>query len=183
VFSALQVLRINCLCVSHVATYATSRACLNLPDCRCCCGEVYLRRCEYLERWFSNGAPQEVARCAANIMKGYFKGEKKPICIEIFIHSYKYINIFLILYTKCASSPRTKKVWEIKIIDELEKIWEEAVKAWSRYNHWMCLKRLLNTTETWIKMASVPAEILSEILPNTSTKCYSFSVLLLLSLL
>jgi hypothetical protein len=28
------------------------------------------------------------------------KNEKKPICIEIFINSVKYINIFLILYTK-----------------------------------------------------------------------------------
>jgi hypothetical protein len=57
-----------------------------------------------------------VARCAANIMKVYFKNEKKSICIEIFIHSLKYINIFLILYTKCSrklymfySAPRTKK--------------------------------------------------------------------------
>jgi hypothetical protein len=33
-------------------------------------------------------------RCAANIMKVYFKNEKKPICIEIFIHRLKYINIF-----------------------------------------------------------------------------------------
>jgi hypothetical protein len=50
-----------------------------------------------LKRW-------ELARCAANIMKVYFKKEKKPICVEIFIHSLKYINIrvFLILYTKCA---------------------------------------------------------------------------------
>jgi hypothetical protein len=55
-----------------------------------------------LGHWFSNGAPQELARCAANIMKIYFKNEKKPICIEIFIHSLKCINIFLILYTKCA---------------------------------------------------------------------------------
>jgi hypothetical protein len=47
-----------------------------------------------LEQWFSKGAPQEVARCAANIMKVYFKNEKKPIYIEIFIHSLKYINIF-----------------------------------------------------------------------------------------
>jgi hypothetical protein len=43
-----------------------------------------------------------VAKCAANIMKVYFKNEKKPICIEIFIHSLKYINTFLILHTKCA---------------------------------------------------------------------------------
>jgi hypothetical protein len=43
-----------------------------------------------------------VARCAANIIKVYFKNEKKPICIEIFIPSLKYTNIFLILYTKCA---------------------------------------------------------------------------------
>jgi hypothetical protein len=34
-------------------------------------------------------------------MKVYFKNEKKPICIEIFIHSLEYINIFSILYTKC----------------------------------------------------------------------------------
>jgi hypothetical protein len=43
-----------------------------------------------------------VARCAANIMKVRFKSENEPIYIEIFIHSLKYINIFLILYTKCA---------------------------------------------------------------------------------
>jgi hypothetical protein len=43
-----------------------------------------------------------MTRFAANIMKVYFKNEKKPICIEIFIHSLKYINTFLILYTKCA---------------------------------------------------------------------------------
>jgi hypothetical protein len=35
-------------------------------------------------------------------MKAYFQNEKKHICIEIFICSLKYINIFLILYTKCA---------------------------------------------------------------------------------
>jgi hypothetical protein len=39
---------------------------------------------KYLEQWFSNGAPPEVARCAANIMRVYFKNEKKPICMEIF---------------------------------------------------------------------------------------------------
>jgi hypothetical protein len=61
-----------------------------------------------VEQWFSNSALQctggskEVARCAANIMKVYFKNEKEPICIEIFIYGLKYINIFLILYTKCA---------------------------------------------------------------------------------
>jgi hypothetical protein len=33
-------------------------------------------------------------------MKVYFKNEKKPICIAIFIYSLKYINI---LYTKCAT--------------------------------------------------------------------------------
>jgi hypothetical protein len=38
----------------------------------------------------------------ANIMKVYIKNEKKPICIELFIHSLKHINIFLILYMKCA---------------------------------------------------------------------------------
>jgi uncharacterized protein YfcZ (UPF0381/DUF406 family) len=53
-------------------------------------------------QWFSNGAPQEVAGCAVNSMKVYSKNEKKLICIEIFIHSLKYINTFLILYTKCA---------------------------------------------------------------------------------
>jgi hypothetical protein len=47
-----------------------------------------------VEQWFSNGA--------AKIMKVYFKNEKKPIRIEIFIHGLKYINIFLILYTMCA---------------------------------------------------------------------------------
>jgi hypothetical protein len=73
--------------------------------------------CETLEQWFSNCAPQEVARCAM-IMKVYFRKEKKPISIEICIHSLKYINIFLILYTKCTrkclfySAPQTKKVWE-----------------------------------------------------------------------
>jgi hypothetical protein len=72
-----------------------------------------------LNQWFSNSAVQEVARCATNIKKVYFKNEKKPICIEIFIHSLKYINIFLILYMKCTrkfymfySVPWTKKVWE-----------------------------------------------------------------------
>jgi hypothetical protein len=55
-----------------------------------------------LEQWFSNRAPQEVATCAANIMKAYFKNKKKPICIYIFIHSLKYINVFLFLYTKWA---------------------------------------------------------------------------------
>jgi hypothetical protein len=40
--------------------------------------------------------------CAANIMKVYFRNEKTPISIEIFIHGLKYCNIFLILYTKYA---------------------------------------------------------------------------------
>jgi hypothetical protein len=35
-----------------------------------------------------------VARCAANIMKVYFKNEKKPICIEIYVRSLKYTDIF-----------------------------------------------------------------------------------------
>jgi hypothetical protein len=42
-----------------------------------------------LEQWFPNGALQEVARYATNIMKVYFKNEKKHICIEIY-----YINDF-----------------------------------------------------------------------------------------
>jgi hypothetical protein len=33
---------------------------------------------------YTSDSPK-VARCAANIMKVYFKNEKKPICIEIFI--------------------------------------------------------------------------------------------------
>jgi hypothetical protein len=41
---------------------------------------------ELLYQWFSNGAPQEVARCAANIMKVDFKNEEKPICIEIYTY-------------------------------------------------------------------------------------------------
>jgi hypothetical protein len=53
-----------------------------------------------LEEWFSNSGPQEVARCAANIMEVYFKNDKKPICIEMFFHSLKYINTFWILYWK-----------------------------------------------------------------------------------
>jgi hypothetical protein len=55
-----------------------------------------------LEQRFSNGAPQKVAKCAANIKEVYFKNEKNPFFIEIFIHSLKYINIFLISYKKCA---------------------------------------------------------------------------------
>jgi hypothetical protein len=47
--------------------------------CRC------LRLPLYKPKWFSDGTPQE-----------------KPIYIEIFIHSLNYINIFLILYMKCA---------------------------------------------------------------------------------
>jgi hypothetical protein len=37
-----------------------------------------------LEQCFSNDAPQEMATGAANIMKVYFKNEKKLICIEIY---------------------------------------------------------------------------------------------------
>jgi hypothetical protein len=75
---------------------------------------------EPLYQWFSDGAPQEVARCAVNIMKVYFKNETKPICIEIFIHGLKYINIFLILYTKCA-----RKFWYIlQCAANQKKVWE-----------------------------------------------------------
>jgi hypothetical protein len=35
------------------------------------------------------------ASCAGNIKKVYFKNEKKPICIKIFIHSLKYIFNFV----------------------------------------------------------------------------------------
>jgi hypothetical protein len=35
------------------------------------------------EQWFSNRGPQEVASCAANIVKVDFKIEKKPIYVEI----------------------------------------------------------------------------------------------------
>jgi hypothetical protein len=69
----------------------------------------------YLGKWFSNGVPrhtgepEEMARCAMNIMKVYIlKMRRNPFVqifitsmIFIFIHSLKYINIFLILYTKC----------------------------------------------------------------------------------
>jgi hypothetical protein len=41
-------------------------------------------------------------RRAFLLVKLYFKNEKKPICIQIFINGLKYINIFLILYTKYA---------------------------------------------------------------------------------
>jgi hypothetical protein len=49
---------------------------------------------EYLVRWFSNGAPQEVARCAAIIMKVYSENEEKPMCIGIYyIHDfYSYLS-------------------------------------------------------------------------------------------
>jgi hypothetical protein len=60
--------------------------------------------------------PIILKRCAVDIMKVYFKNEQKPICMEIFIHSLKYINTFLISYTKSAenlymfySAPRTEK--------------------------------------------------------------------------
>jgi hypothetical protein len=36
-----------------------------------------------------NSAPQEVARCAVNIIKVYFENEKKPIYIETYyIHGF-----------------------------------------------------------------------------------------------
>jgi hypothetical protein len=55
-----------------------------------------------LDQWFSNCAPQEVARCAANIMKVYFKNEKKPICIEIYyIHDFYLYSKFKIYITIC----------------------------------------------------------------------------------
>jgi hypothetical protein len=54
-----------------------------------------------LGQWFSNLESQEVPGCAANIMKICFKNEKKSICIEIFIHSLKYVYRFSILYAKC----------------------------------------------------------------------------------
>jgi hypothetical protein len=42
-----------------------------------------------LYQCFLNGAPEEVARYAANIMKVYFKNERKPICIEIYyVHDF-----------------------------------------------------------------------------------------------
>jgi hypothetical protein len=59
-----------------------------------------------LDQWFSNGGPQEVARI---LWKYTLKIRRNPFLyrfiiamIFIFIHSLKYINIFLILYTKCA---------------------------------------------------------------------------------
>jgi hypothetical protein len=75
-----------------------------------------------LGQWFSNGEPQEVARCAANFIKVYFKNEKKPIRIEIFIASLKYINIFLILYKKCARKCLYILQWAVN-----QKFWEPLV--------------------------------------------------------
>jgi hypothetical protein len=44
-------------------------------------------------QWFSDGAPQDVARCAVNIMKVYFKNEKNPICIKIYyIHDFYFYS-------------------------------------------------------------------------------------------
>jgi hypothetical protein len=51
-----------------------------------------------LDQWFSNGtprhtgAPQEVARCAVNIRKVYFKNKKKPICIDL-LHPFLFLFI------------------------------------------------------------------------------------------
>jgi hypothetical protein len=46
-----------------------------------------------LAQWFSIGALQEVARCAANITKVCFENEKEPICIGIFTSM-----IFIFIY-------------------------------------------------------------------------------------
>jgi hypothetical protein len=61
---------------------------------------VMYNRCFHICHRWTEVILNRCARCAANIMKVYFKNEKKPICIEICIHSL--INIFLILYMKCA---------------------------------------------------------------------------------
>jgi hypothetical protein len=61
----------------------------------------------HLYQWFSNGTPQEVDRCAANILKEYFKNERNPICIEIFIHSL--ISMFY-------SAPGTKIVYTLDML-------------------------------------------------------------------
>jgi hypothetical protein len=54
---------------------------------------VYDRRYHSIRQWSSNGAPQEVARWAANIMKAYFKNEKKYNFIEIYyIHDFYFYS-------------------------------------------------------------------------------------------
>jgi hypothetical protein len=62
--------------------------------------------CIRLEQWFSNGGPQEVARCAANILalSILMQFSTSYLCElgSTSLTKYKCINMFLILYTKCA---------------------------------------------------------------------------------
>jgi hypothetical protein len=55
--------------------------------------------------------------CAANIMKVYFKNEKKPICIEMFIHGLKYINI---LSRVCGDYIRRVLDWQLDLLDHTQ---------------------------------------------------------------
>jgi hypothetical protein len=45
------------------------------------------------------------------------------------------------------------------MIDELERVWKEAVLAQLRYCPGICLERLRKTTKTSLNIAGVPVEI------------------------
>jgi hypothetical protein len=56
--------------------------------------------------------------------------------------------------------------------DELERIWREAVMAYSRYYPSICLEGLRETTKTSVRIPGVPAEIQIKPLPNASLEHY-----------
>jgi hypothetical protein len=82
-----------------------------LADLLCCCLQIFsslmltslTSNARYGKRTVKLGHKKHhqnqsnaviVKRCAANIIKVYFKNEKKPIFIEICIHSLKYHHIY-----------------------------------------------------------------------------------------
>jgi hypothetical protein len=121
-----------------------------------------------MEQWFSNGAPQDVATYAANIMKVYLKNEKKRVYIEIFIHSLKYINIFLILYKKCAR----KCLYVLQCATSQNKFENRFYRTWTDGDH--CANSYFRVSHvieqhcilTWFLLFSSPSYI-----------CFSFRAL------
>jgi hypothetical protein len=77
-------------------------------------------------------------------MNIYFKNEKKSICIENSIHSLKYINIFLILYIKCAR----KCLHVLLCAANQKRLRTAALMAYREENRCICVSRAVTKVRT-----------------------------------
>jgi hypothetical protein len=81
-------------------------------------------------------------------MEVCFKNEKERICLEIFLYSLKYINIFLIFYTKYAR----KVLYVLECAANQKSLRTTGLEEML----WTCIRWVLRSNAgTWVVVAEV----------------------------